>query len=216
MPAVEPPPLQRAGGGAGAAVMLACLVLLVASAVGALVLGPLSETPVPQPGLPEVPEYLASHPGAMFVVAASHLVAAAALYVYGAYVPQLVPSVRRVRLALLLAVAVLVLAALAELLLAVLARVASDGVLHGLHTLAWLCGGVLHISTLGLYVASLARSLLWSPAVRVGGVLLGWFAVACLLVLAFLELSPFATAARVACLAWLLLAAHQSAFRDRG
>src|SRR5699024_12248302 len=42
----------------------------------------------------------------------------------------------------------------------------------------------------------------------------GWSGVAGVAVLAFGELSPFATAARVACLVWLLLAAHQSAFRD--
>lgn len=212
----EPPSLQRSGGGAGAAVMLACLVLLVASALGALVMGPLGQTPMPQPGLPEVPAYFAKHVGATFVVAATYLVAAAALYVYGAYVPQVVRSVRRVRLALLLAVAMLGLAALSGFLLAVVASVASHGVVHVLHTVAWLTGGVLHIGSLGLYVAWLARSLLWSPAVRVCGVLVGWYAVAALAMLAFLELSPFATAARVAALAWLLLAAHQSAFRDSG
>src|SRR5690625_3420450 len=211
---VGPPPLQRAGGGAGAAVMLSCLVLLLASAVGALVLGPLSTTPVPQPGRPEAPSYLAAHVGTVFGAAASDLVAAAALYLYGAYVPQVVHSLRRVRLALLLAVAVLVLAALAGLALAVVAPVASDGVIHLLHTVTWLCAGVLHTGTLGLYVAWLARSLFWSPIVRVYGVLAGWCAVAAMAVLAFGELSPLATVARVACLLWLLLAAHQSAFRD--
>lgn len=210
----EPPSLQRAGGGAGAAVMLACLVLLVASALGALVMGPLGQTPMPQPGLPEVPAYFAKHVGATFVVAATYLVAAAALYVYGAYVPQVVRSVRRVRLALLLATGVLVVAALTGFALAVVAPVASDGVIDVLHTLTWLTGGVLHIATLGLYVAWLARSMLWPPALRVLGSWFGWFAVACLVALAFLDLSPLATAARLACLAWLLLAAHQSAFRD--
>ncbi|WP_277051040.1 hypothetical protein [Ruania albidiflava] len=210
----EPPPLQRAGGGAGAVVMLACLVLLVASAVGALLLGPLSKSPVPQPGLPEAPAYLATHVAAVFGVAASDLVAAAALYIYGAYVPHVVHSLRRIRFALLVAVAALTLAALAGFALAVVAPVASDSVIHVLHTASWLCGGVLHIGTLGLYVAWLARSLFWSPTLRVYGVLAGWFAVAAMAVLAFGELSPLATVARVACLFWLLLAAHQSAFRD--
>ena len=211
---VGPPPLQRAGGGAGAAVMLSCLVLLLASAVGAMVLGPLSSTPVPQPGLPGAPAYLAAHVGTVFAAAASHLVAAAALYVYGAYVPQVVHSLRRTRLALLLAVAALVLAALAGLTLAVVAPVAGDGVIHLLHTVTWLCAGVLHTGTLGLYVAWLARSLFWSPGLRTCGAVAGWSGVAGVAVLAFGELSPFATAARVACLVWLLLAAHQSAFRD--
>lgn len=213
---VDPRAWQRAGGGAGAVVMLACLVLLVASAVGVLVMGPLSETPLPQPGLPEVPAYVATHAATLFVVAGSNLVAAAALYVYGAYVPQAVHSLRRVRFALLLAVAMLVLSALAGLLLAVLASVASDGVLHVLHTLAWLSGGVLHVATLGLYIAWLSRSLLWPPLLRASGGLVGWYALACLVVLVAPDLSPFGVAARLLCLLWLLVAAHQSAFHDRG
>lgn len=206
--------MQRAGGGAGAAVMLACLVLLAASALAALVLGPLSSTPMPQPGAAEAPDYLARHLGALYLVAASHLLAAAGLYVYGAYVPHVVRSVRRVRVGLLLAVGVLVLAALAGFALAVVAPVAEDAPVHVLHTIAWLSGGELHVATLGLYVAWLSRSLLWSPMLRVSGGVVGWYAVACLVVLVATELSPFGTAARLLCLAWLLVAAHQSAFRD--
>lgn len=194
--------------------MLSCVVLLAASALGALVLGPLSRTSMPQPGASDVPEYLAGHLGALYLVAASQLVAAAALYVYGAYVPQAVHSVRRVRLALLLAVGVLALAAVAGFALAVVAPVSGDAAIHVLHTLAWLSGGEVHIASLGLYVALLARSLLWSPMLRVTGTVAGWLAVGCLTVLVAPPLGPFGVVARLLCLVWLLLAAHQSAFRD--
>ncbi|WP_147919072.1 hypothetical protein [Ruania zhangjianzhongii] len=206
--------VQRAGGGAGAAVMLSCVVLLAASALGALVLGPLSRTAMPQPGDPEAPAYLAGHIGAIYLVAASQLVAAAALYVYGAYVPHAVRSVRRVRMALLVGVGVLVLAAVAGFALAVVAPVSDDAAIHVLHTVAWLSGGELHVATLGLYVAWLARSLLWSPMLRVTGALAGWCAVGALVVLVAPALGPFGVAARLLCLVWLLIAAHQSAFRD--
>ena len=208
------PVQQRAGGGAGAVVMLACVLLLTASAFGALVLGPLSRTAMPQPGSPEAPTYLAGHLGTLYLVAASQLVAAAALYVYGAYVPQVVRSVRRIRLALLLAVGTLTLAAIAGFALAVVAPVVDETPIHALHTFAWLSGGELHVATLGLYVAWLSRSLLWSPVLRASGAVLGWYAVCCLVVLVSPALGPFAVAARLLCLGWLLVAAHQSAFRD--
>lgn len=194
--------------------MLSCVVLLAAEALGALVLGPLSQTPMPQPGAAESPDYLAGHLGALYLVAASSLLAAAALYLYGAYVPHVVRSVRRVRLALLLAVGVLTAAALARFALAVVAPVAEDAPIHLLHTIAWIGAGDLHVATLGLYVAWLSRSLLWSPTLRVVGGVVGWCAVACLAVLVAPAFGPFTAVARLLCLVWLLLAAHQSAFRD--
>src|SRR5699024_3680231 len=147
---------------------------------------------------PGAQAYPAAHVGTVFAAAARPLVAAAAVYDYGAYVPQGVHPLRRTRLALLPAVAALVVAALAGLARGVVEPVARAGTIPLLHTVSWLCAGVVHTGTLGLYVAWLARSLFWSPGLRTCGAVAGWSGVAGVAVLAFGELSPFATAARVA------------------
>ncbi|UFU06407.1 hypothetical protein [Ruania halotolerans] len=206
----RPGEAPRPAGGAAAG---SVAVLIAATAAGAIARSDLTGHPFPLPGSSEAVGYFAAHPAPVLVWGAAALVAAAALAVLGAALAMAIPLSGRTRLAHWTAVVVPAISGIAALMLAVLGSLLAPGTVQGLHTLSVLTGGALHLATLGLYLAALSRSYAWSPAVRVLGALAGWFAFACLLALGLPEFAPMVAIAWVACLGWLLIAAHQVAFR---
>ncbi|SEE72858.1 hypothetical protein [Ruania alba] len=208
----RPREAPRPVGGAAAG---SVAVFVVATAAGAIARSGLAGSPVPVPGSPGVAEYFAAHPVQVLVSGAAALVAAAALAVLGVAFAMAMPLPARTRIAHWGAVVMLGVAGVGALVLAVLGSVLAPAGVQGVYTLTALAGGVLHVATLGLYLALLARSYAWSPAVRVLGAIAGWFAVACLLTIGVRELAAVTALAWVACLLWLVVAAHQVAFRQR-
>ncbi|UFU02937.1 hypothetical protein LQF12_15865 [Ruania suaedae] len=200
------------GARTGGAAVVATAVLVVAELGAALARSGAAGMAMPLPGSADARDYFLDHPVASLVAGGMTLIAAGALAVLAAAYREVTRGAGWAGPLAAVAVVVPGAAGVAHLALSVLAPVLSTTGAGALHLAAALGGGVLHVVTLGPMVVMLARSYVWSPALRVAGAILGWSAVGAL-VLVLADLAPFAVVVLLGLLIWLGAAAHQWAYR---